>query len=234
MVICLETATNICSVALCDNAGAIYLRESTDPKSHAALLTLFIEDILKEAGIVIKNLEAIAVSKGPGSYTGLRIGVSVAKGIAYAASLPLIAVDTTLSMFWGIAKKRKEDPGYDENAWFCPMIDARRQEVYYAIYDSKGNNIKPVSAEIINEGSFMNIPLTQKIILFGDGAAKCKPLINRENVLFYNDFSVSAAYMHMPVLQALKDRRFEDVAYFEPFYLKDFITSKPRKNILGK
>jgi tRNA threonylcarbamoyladenosine biosynthesis protein TsaB len=234
MVICLETATDICSVALCDNTGALYLRESTDSKSHAALLTLFIEDILKEANIQIKNLDAIAVSKGPGSYTGLRIGVSVAKGIAYAASLPLIAVDTTLSMFWGIAKTRQEDPLFDDNAWYCPMIDARRLEVYYAIYDSNGNNIKPVSAEIINEGSFSKIPESQKIILFGDGAAKCKPLIKRENVLYYDDFRASAAHMYIPVLQALNNRRFEDVAYFEPFYLKDFITSTPRKNILGK
>jgi tRNA threonylcarbamoyladenosine biosynthesis protein TsaB len=234
MVICLETATDICSVALCDNTGALYLRESTDSKSHAALLTLFIEDILKEANIQIKNLDAIAVSKGPGSYTGLRIGVSVAKGIAYAASLPLIAVDTTLSMFWGIAKTRQEDPLFDDNAWYCPMIDARRLEVYYAIYDSNGNNIKPVSAEIINEGSFSKIPESQKIILFGDGAAKCKPLIKRENVHYYDDFRASATHMYIPVLQALNDKRFEDVAYFEPFYLKDFITSTPRKNILGK
>ena len=234
MFICLETATDICSVALCDNAGVVYLRESSDSKSHAALLTLFIEDILKEAGIVIKNLEAIAVSKGPGSYTGLRIGVSVAKGIAYAASLPIIGVGTTLSMFWGFAKKRQEDKMFDENAWFCPMIDARRLEVYYSIFDSVGNSIKPVSAEIINESSFSNIPESKKIILFGDGAAKCKPLINRENVFYDDDFRTSAAHMHIPVLQALKNRRFEDVAYFEPFYLKDFITSKPRKNILGK
>jgi tRNA threonylcarbamoyladenosine biosynthesis protein TsaB len=234
MVICLETATNICSVALCDNAGTMYLKESTDSKSHAALLTLFIQEILNEADTEIKDLEAIAVSKGPGSYTGLRIGVSVAKGIAYAASLPLIAIDTTLSMFWGIAMKKKEDPGFFDKAWFCPMIDARRLEVYYTLYDSDGKTIKPVSAEIINETTFSNIPVSQKIILFGDGAEKCKTVINRKNIVYYDDFRTSAAFMQVPVLQALSNKQFEDVAYFEPFYLKDFITSKPRKNILGK
>ena len=234
MVICLETATNICSVALCNNAGAMYLKESTDSKSHAALLTLFIQEILNEANTGIKDLEAVAVSKGPGSYTGLRIGVSVAKGIAYAASLPLIAVDTTLSMFWGIKLNKNEDPGFFDNALFCPMIDARRLEVYYALYDSNGKTIKPVSAEIINEDTFNNIPVSQKIILYGDGAEKCKTVINRKNVLYYDDFRISAAFMYVPVLQALKSKKFENVAYFEPFYLKDFITSKPRKNILGK
>ena len=234
MIICLETATNLCSVALCNSAGAISLRESNELKSHASMLTLFIEEILKENGIRAADLEAIAVSKGPGSYTGLRIGVSVAKGIAYAASIPLIGIETTLSMFWGISGKREVSPGADINTLFCPMLDARRMEVYYAIYDAGGKTIKNISAEIISDDSFSNIPESQKIIFFGDGAAKCREVIKRTNSYFADDFRISASYMHRPVYQAFKDCHYEDVAYFEPFYLKDFITSKPRKNILGK
>ena len=217
MIICLETATNLCSVALCDNTGVISLRESSEGKSHASMLTVFIEEILRENGIRARDLDAVAVSKGPGSYTGLRIGVSVAKGIAYAASLPLIGIDTTLSMFWGLAGNRKSD---QEATLYCPMLDARRMEVYFAIYDIDGNTIKDISAEIISEDSFSNFPVAQKTIFFGDGAAKCKELIKRKNIYFADDFRISATDMHAPVFKAFKALDFEDVAYFEPFYLK--------------
>ena len=198
------------------------------------MLTVFIEEILKDNGIRARDLDAVAVSKGPGSYTGLRIGVSVAKGIAYGASIPLIGVETTLSMFWGIAGNNISDQNLKVNTLFCPMLDARRMEVYYAIYNSVGNKQKEIAAEIITEDTFANIPESQKIIFFGDGALKCKEVINRKNALFASDYLISASHMHKPVFQALKNHHFEDVAYFEPFYLKDFITSKPRKNILGK
>jgi tRNA threonylcarbamoyladenosine biosynthesis protein TsaB len=234
MTICLETATNLCSVALCDSAGLISLRESNESKSHASLLTVFIGEILKESAIRAGDLEAIAVSKGPGSYTGLRIGVSVAKGIAYAASIPLIAIETTLSMFWGISENRKNNHVTDKNTLFCPMLDARRMEIYYAIYNADGKTIKDISAEIITEDSFSYIPESQKIIFFGDGATKCKGVIKRKNVHFADDFRISSSFMRIPVYQAIKDHYYEDVAYFEPLYLKDFITSIPRKNILTK
>jgi tRNA threonylcarbamoyladenosine biosynthesis protein TsaB len=234
MTICLETATNLCSVALCNSAGLISLRESNESKSHASLLTVFIGEILKERAIRAGDLEAIAVSKGPGSYTGLRIGVSVAKGIAYAASIPLIAIETTLSMFWGISENRKNNHLTDKNTLFCPMLDARRMEIYYAIYNADGKTIKDISAEIISEDSFSYIPESQKIIFFGDGATKCKGVIKRKNIHFADDFRISASFMRIPVYQAIKDHYYEDVAYFEPLYLKDFITSIPRKNILTK
>jgi tRNA threonylcarbamoyladenosine biosynthesis protein TsaB len=233
MIICLETATNLCSVALCNSAGVISLRESNAVKSHAAMLTVFIEEILKENSIRVRDLDAVAVSKGPGSYTGLRIGVSVAKGMAYAASIPLIGIETTFSMFRGIRPKYTQKQGVDGNTLFCPMLDARRMEVYYAIYDEEGNSIKSISAEIINGDSFSSIPESQKIIIFGDGAAKCKEIITRKNILLADDFAISASHMQKPVVEAFKEHDFEDVAYFEPFYLKDFITSKPGKNILG-
>jgi tRNA threonylcarbamoyladenosine biosynthesis protein TsaB len=234
MIICLETATNICSVALCNSSSVISLKETNELKSHASMLTVFIEEILKENGIRANELEAIAVSKGPGSYTGLRIGVSVAKGIAYAASIPLIGIGTTYSMFRGMSDIWNKKSAADNNTLFCPMLDARRMEVYNAIYDINGKTVKELSAEIIEEDSFMNIPESKKIIFFGDGASKCKEVIKRTNIHFADDFVISAAHMHTPAVNALKDRHFEDVAYFEPFYLKDFVTTKSKKNILGK
>jgi tRNA threonylcarbamoyladenosine biosynthesis protein TsaB len=233
MIICLETATNLCSVALCDSTGVIALKESNEQKSHAALLTVFIEDILRENSLRARDLQAIAVSKGPGSYTGLRIGVSVAKGVAYAASIPLIGIDTTLSMFWGLKLSRENYALAGTNTLFCPMLDARRMEVYYAIYDNKGTPVKSIAAEIINEDSFIFLSESYNIIFFGDGAAKCREVIKHPNAFFENDFMISASHMYIPVFQYFKTQRFEDVAYFEPFYLKDFITSKPRKNLLG-
>lgn len=233
MIICLETATNLCSVALCNSSFVISLKETNESKSHASRLTVFIEEILKENGIRANELEAIAVSKGPGSYTGLRIGVSVAKGIAYAASIPLIGIETTYSMFRGMSAMWNIKSAADNNTLFCPMLDARRMEVYNAIYDINGNTIKEISAEIIEEDSFMNIPESNKIIFFGDGASKCKEVIKRRNIHFADEFVISAAHMLTPATNALKDQHFEDVAYFEPFYLKDFVTTKSKKNILG-
>ena len=221
-------------MALCNSAGVISLRESKESKSHASVLTVFIDEILKEQGIRALDLNAVAVSKGPGSYTGLRIGVSVAKGIAYGASIPLIGIDTTLSMFWGISGSKYSDAETGVKTLFCPMLDARRMEVYYAIYDSVGNKIKDISAEIITKDTFVNIPESQKIVFFGDGALKCQEIINRKNAIFALDYMISASDMYRPVFQAFNDSHFEDVAYFEPLYLKDFITTKPRKNVLGK
>lgn len=232
MIICLETATNLCSVALCDSAGIISLRESNESKSHASMLTVFIEELLREHGIRASDLDAVAVSKGPGSYTGLRIGVSVAKGIAYGAAIPLIGIETTLSMFYGITQSKSFSAGTETNSIFCPMLDARRMEVYYAIFDSDGKKIKDIAAEIIDEDTFVNIPESQRIIFFGSGAIKCKEVVNRKNAFFAEDFTMSASHMYKPVFKAFNDHNYEDIAYFEPLYLKDFITSKPRKNIL--
>ncbi|MBI5008894.1 MAG: tRNA (adenosine(37)-N6)-threonylcarbamoyltransferase complex dimerization subunit type 1 TsaB, partial [Bacteroidia bacterium] len=195
MIICIETATNLCSVALCDSSGILSVKESNDHRSHASMLTVFIGDLLKENGIDSSALEAVAVSKGPGSYTGLRIGVSVAKGIAFAASIPLIGIETTLSMFMGMRSRIPNTLNSDQPFIFCRMLDARRMEVYYALYESGGEKIKDISAEIIKEDSFSNLPESKKLILFGDGAAKCKNIIKRENVLFVDDFDMSASYM---------------------------------------
>jgi tRNA threonylcarbamoyladenosine biosynthesis protein TsaB len=232
MILCLETVTPVCSVALCDRTGLIMFRESRENKSHSTLLTIFIEELLKESGVRAAELEAVAVSKGPGSYTGLRIGVSVAKGIAYGASVPLIGIDTTRSMFNGVITSN-EKYGVNSTSLFCPMIDAKRMEVYYSIFDSKGTVIKKTSAEVVNEKSFSEIPESVKIVFFGDGAGKCRDMIGHKNSFFDNDFMISAAYMYKTVFEEFNAGRFEDVAYFEPFYLKNFITTTQRKNIIG-
>lgn len=230
MILCLETATNLCSVALCESGGVSSLKESGDSKSHASMLTIFIRDLLREKGLRTSDLQAVAVSKGPGSYTGLRIGVSAAKGIAYASSIPLIGIETTFSMFYGI----KEKYSNEEKIIFCPMLDARRMEVYYAIYDINGKVIKNIAAEIIDENSFGNIPDSVKIVFFGDGSAKLKEVIKRQNIVFDEDFRISAAHLCTPSFDALREKKLEDVAYFEPLYLKDFITTVQKKNILGR
>ena len=228
MILCIETATNVCSAALCDSTGVISVKESVDARLHSSMLTVYIGELFQDAGISAPDLQAVAVSKGPGSYTGLRIGVSVAKGIAFGASLPLMGIATTLSMTMGLIQKMGE---IDENTIFCPMIDARRMEVYYALYDHSGKQIKEISADIITESSFNAIPKNHKIIFFCDGAAKCSNIIKRQNIEFIDNFNLSAAFMHKPVKEAFELKRFEDIAYFEPFYLKDFVATTQRKNV---
>ena len=230
MIICLETATSLCSVALCDSNGLILLKESAEDRSHASELTVFIQELLKEAGIRAADLEAVAVSKGPGSYTGLRIGVSVAKGMAYAASIPLIGVDTTCSMFHGFISSKTD---LNETDLFCPLLDARRMEVYYSVFDFSGNVIRNTRAEIMDRDSFNDLPGSSRIFFFGDGSAKCRDIIKRGNIIFDEDFRISASFMQKPAYESLNEHRYEDVAYFEPFYLKDFLTTKPVRNILG-
>lgn len=229
MILCLETATSICSVALCDSNGVAALRESDDSKSHASLLTVFIGEVLAEAGMTAFDLEAISVSKGPGSYTGLRIGVSAAKGLAFAASKPLVGVETTLSMFHGLAA----DFPLEKNSLLCPVLDARRMEIYYAIYDYEGKIVKDISAEVINENSFADLAAEKEIILFGPGAMKLKDVLKSPGIRFWDDFRMSASHQIKPALASLETGKIEDVAYFEPLYLKDFIATIPKKNILG-
>lgn len=233
MILCLETSTGLCSVALCDSDGVAAVRESDESKSHASQLTLLAEEVLRSTGTGVRDLQAVAVSKGPGSYTGLRIGVSVAKGIAYGASIPLIAADTMLSMFCGIGGFLAEAVHPQEADYFVPMLDARRMEVYHAIFDSSGKTVKETSAEVITAESFSDFPDDVKIIFFGDGSDKCRDVIKHPGAVFIESFRISAAHMRIPVVRAFEEKRFEDVAYFEPFYLKDFIASKPVKNITG-
>lgn len=234
MILCIETATPVCSVALCNRNGAVALKESGEDKSHASRLTIFIEELLRETGVKAGSLEAVAVSKGPGSYTGLRIGVSAAKGIAYAASVPLIAVDTTLSMFLGFSDALKRKNDIQSGDIFCPALDARRMEIYYAIYDAAGKTLKGINAEVVDRDFLTSFHTGSRMFFFGDGALKCSGIMERSNVVFNSGFRISAEFMCGDAYHALDNKRFEDIAYFEPFYLKDFMTSKPVKNILAK
>lgn len=228
MILCIETATNICSVSLCHGGKIIASRESSEERSHASLLTVFIIELLEEASIKASGLEAIAVSKGPGSYTGLRIGVSTAKGIAYGAGIPLVGVNTLEAMFSGISSGMEERPEKDRPTLFCPMIDARRMEVYYSLFDASGKSIVPTTAGVITGESFSEYLEDSAIIFFGNGSAKVKELINNPNATFIDDFNLSARYLCKPATIAVNNKNFEDIAYFEPYYLKEFIATVPK------
>ena len=232
MILCIETSTAVCSVALCDREKAVAIKEEAGGRSHAAVLSLYVEELLKEAGVAAQQLEAVAVSRGPGSYTGLRIGVSVAKGIAYGASIPLISVDTTLSMLHGYKEKFIHVQNLQESDLFCPVIDARRMEVYSSILGFYGDVVRETSAEIINQHSFPEAHECPRAFVFGDGAQKCIGVMTRPNIIIDAKYRISASSMRAPAYQKLNRRQFEDVAYFEPFYLKDFLATKPVKNIL--
>ncbi len=228
LILNIETSTQVCSVCISKDGNVLAFRESHDQKSHAKLLTTFIEQGLKESNYTFDDLDAVAVSKGPGSYTGLRIGVSTAKGICYAKDLPLITINTLESMANGISEVEHEK---DENAILVPMIDARRMEVYSAFFNSKVELLRDVEAEIIDEYSYADILKKQKMIFFGDGSSKITETINHENAIFIEDFHPSSRFMVSIADQYFKSNKFEDVAYFEPFYLKDFVATVPKKNI---
>lgn len=216
-ILSIETATKNCSIALSKEGKTIALKEIASQNfSHAEKLHVFIEEILKENNIVFKDLSAIAVSKGPGSYTGLRIGVSSAKGLCYALDIPLISVDTLTAL----AKQITVEEGI-----IIPMIDARRMEVYAAFFNPQVEMIKEVEALIIDKTSFLEINST--IHLIGDGALKFKETLTNEKFKFYDDIVYpSANEMSDLAFEKFKKSDFENVAYFEPYYLKDFLLKK--------
>ncbi len=232
MILCIETATGVCSAALCNENKVVLLREAEEGKSHASQLTVLINELLAETSLKATSLEAVAVSKGPGSYTGLRIGVSVAKGIAYAADIPLIGINTLNAMYHGFTTTYSLP--VNNGTLLCPMLDARRMEVYNALFSSDGKVIRATKAEIIDENSFSNELASGKVIFFGNGADKCADSIRHENAVFFKDFNLSASYLHSPSQNALKEMMFEDIAYFEPYYLKEFIATKPKSMIPQK
>lgn len=224
LILQLETATTSCSVALALNGEILAFKELEERNIHASHITLFIGDVLKEAGKDIKELEAVAVSMGPGSYTGLRIGVSTAKGLCFALDIPLIAVNTLQAMAYGIKALKQ----FDDKVLYCPMIDARRMEVFTAVYDYDLNEISPVEAKILDGSSFAELLHDKEMLFFGDGAFKCQDVLQGNNVMIYTGFVNSAQDMTALAFQKFKGKDFVDVAYFEPFYLKDFLITKPK------
>ena len=219
MILHIETATDICSVVLADN-GVVVAEKTSEPiRDHASSLAVYIDIVLKESGVKPSDLKAIAVSKGPGSYTGLRIGVSTAKGLCYALNIPLIAIATTQSMAQLFYLNNSEYNGY-----VVPLLDARRMEVYGAIYNQELDEVHPIVAEILHSDSF-SLESTINYTLIGSGAAKSKTFFDsKTNVVVDEAFSVSAIGLVKPAFKAYQEKAFEDVAYFEPFYLKDFVS----------
>ncbi|WP_207423485.1 tRNA (adenosine(37)-N6)-threonylcarbamoyltransferase complex dimerization subunit type 1 TsaB [Desertivirga brevis] len=223
----IETSTTSCSVALAENGSLLFVKELNERNIHASHITLFIEEVLKASGKSMSELDAVAVSKGPGSYTGLRIGVSAAKGLCYALDIPLIAVSTLQAMAAGICNKFTE-----EDFLFCPMIDARRMEVYTALFDKELTEVSPIEAKIIDKESFSEFLTSYSIVFFGDGAEKCQDVLgNSGKALFVTDFYNSAAHFSEIALNKFRAQQFEDVAYFEPYYLKDFLVAKPKSQL---
>ena len=229
MILCIETSTAVCSVALVNNGNVIALRESLDGQNHAEKITIFIDEVMKEANLSYKDLDAVATSMGPGSYTGLRIGVSTAKGLCYAMEKPLIAIDTLAAMAYGFKGQQPIANSQQPTAILCPMIDARRMEVYSAFFNEELERVSETEAIIVDENSFMELKQNNHLYLFGDGADKLASLFeNDENITVVEKFHCSAAYMAQLANKAFKNNDFVDTAYFEPFYLKNFVPGMPK------
>lgn len=222
-ILCIESATPVCSVAIIEEGRVIGLMESGLTNDHAANLTVFTAKLLHQTGLKISDLDAVAVSKGPGSYTGLRIGVSVAKGYCYAAGRPLIAINTLEIMADGMAGRQQGD------YLLCPMIDARRMEVYCAMYTNEMVRLKETEAVVLDENSFSEELDRYKVLFFGSGALKMAGFIqDRPNAVIVTDYQISASDMAQAAVKSYNEGLFENVAYFEPYYLKDFIAAAPR------
>lgn len=221
MVLSIETSTSVCSAALHNEGKLIALCETHLEQAHAAKLGLLIDQLKNLSGVDFNQLKAIAVSSGPGSYTGLRIGVSLAKGLCMALNVPLISVDTLDVMSLQVSRVNSSQ------ALYCPMIDARRMEVYCKVLSAEGLEIQPVEAKIIDEDSFRDLLSNQRILFFGNGAEKCKPLIVHPNADFIQDVTPSAKAVGELAFKKYTLNQFEDLVHFEPFYLKEFMIKTP-------
>ena len=234
LILCIETGTDICSVGLSKDGELISLRESDEGRDHAKKVACFVDELLRETGVQPDELDAVAVGMGPGSYTGLRIGVSFAKGLCYGLEKPLIAIGS-LDALAAVAREDYEAGILDIDAWegarLCPMVDARRMEVYTQIFDTQGSPLTEVSAEVIDEESFLEFRHKegQPLVIFGNGAAKCRELLPDAH---WVQVAPSARGLARPAQEAFDAGKFEDVAYFEPFYLKDFIVIPSKKRPL--
>lgn len=249
-ILCIETGTDICSVALAENGKLLSLIESGqgEGRGHAQHLALYVEELLRENRLKAEELDAVAVGKGPGSYTGLRIGVSLAKGLCYAAGVPLIAVNSLEALThvaleeheagileFDLDQKVTSDATTDttkevtQEVTLCPMIDARRMEVYCQLFDRNGQALNEVEAHVLTEESFSEVRKRGHLVIFGDGAAKSQALFPAEQVTLMQ-VSPSARGLIVPAFAALRAGDFADTAYFEPFYLKNFVVTTSQKS----
>jgi len=225
IILNIETATRVCSTALSVDGKVVALKESRVKNSHAEQITVFSEYVVKKAGYEFKDLDAVAVSKGPGSYTGLRIGVSTAKGYCLALDKPLIAIGTLDAMAWGLVNALKNKKQLVNSYLYCPMIDARRMEVYDAVYNSDLEKVKDVGATILEEDTYSKYLENFPMVFGGNGAEKAKKLMfdKYPKAYFLDGFEPSSMFMAELAEQKYRVKDFEDTAYFEPFYLKDFV-----------
>lgn len=232
LILCIETGTDICSVGLSRDGELISLRESDEGRDHARNVALFVDELLRENDIAAEELSAVAVGMGPGSYTGLRIGVSFAKGLCYGLQIPLVAVGSLDSMVQ-VAREDHDAGIIDVDNWndavLCPMVDARRMEVYTQMFDTQGQPLNEVKAEIVTEESFKEWRNERQLVIFGNGAAKCREVLNDAT---YINVTPSARGLAALAHQRLEAGQTEDIAYFEPFYLKDFIIIPSKKKLL--
>lgn len=224
----IETATEVCSVSVAKDGQILYSKEETKGPSHASVLGVFVEDALKYIRANGLQLDAVAVSSGPGSYTGLRIGVSEAKGLCYGLSIPLIAIESLKIMAAGFMKLNTIAAA----DLLCPMIDARRMEVYDAVFDGQLDVKRQISADIIDENSFQEFLGSAKVYFFGNGSAKCKEVLHHTNAVFVDGVYPQSVNMAELAEDAFRKKEFVDVAYFEPFYLKEFVATTPKNKIL--
>ena len=222
VILMMETSTEWCSVAISSGEKIIARRITETGKQHASLLAPFVDEALKEAGLKASECDAVAVSEGPGSYTGLRVGVSTAKGLCFGAGIPLLAVGTlkVLAM-----------QGAGKADFIVPMIDARRMEVYCAVFTGDGTQKSDTEAKILDASSFSDLLETGKVLFIGDGAAKFSQVCNHPNAIFEQCCPVADA-MLLPALEEYKKKEFKDIAYFEPFYLKEFVAGISKKSVL--
>ena len=228
-IILIETSTALCSVALAEDGKVTAYRESSAPKAHASLTAVFVQEVLEERGVKLADCDAVCVSKGPGSYTGLRVGVSTAKGLCFGSGKPLLAAGTLDTL----VAQATETAG--EPRFIIPMIDARRMEVYSAVFEASesGNDFRQITETtptIVDETSFAEYLEQGTVLFIGDGAGKCADVIKHPNAHFCQ-CNPKASAMLQPAVEAYKEKRFEDVAYFEPFYLKEFVATVSKKKL---
>lgn len=234
LILSIETGTDICSVALANDGELMALRESDEGRDHAKKVALFVDELLRETGVQPSDIDAIAVGKGPGSYTGLRIGVSFAKGMCYALGIPLIAIGS-LDALTEVAREDFEAGILDveETDWtqakLCPMVDARRMEVYAQVFNVEGKPESDVVAEVVTEESFNEWRAKGRFVIFGNGAKKCAEVLPDAII---ESVVPSARGIVRLAEEAFNAGKFEDLAYFEPFYLKDFIVIPSKKKLL--
>lgn len=225
-IILIETSTALCSVALAENGNIVSYRESSEPKAHASLTAVFIKEILEGGDLTVGDCDAVCVSMGPGSYTGLRVGVSTAKGLCFGSGKPLLAVGTLDTLVAQAISTAEAGP----YRYLIPMVDARRMEVYTAVFTSDGTQVTETAPMIIDGNSFADILEEGPVLFIGDGAGKCADVIRHPNASFCQCHP-KASSMSVPALAAYRAGDFKDVAYFEPFYLKEFVATVSKKKL---